>query len=89
MEPCPHHGYRSSADRLFTIFALNGFTLLHVPEGTLCNRVKMNIPYKPLKIGILIANDGFISVLKKVTMTLVTDIIGYGVACEKASHELG
>ena len=49
----------------------------------------MNIAYKLLKIGILIANNGFISVLKKVTMTSVTDIVRYGVSGEKASHELG
>jgi hypothetical protein len=58
----------------FTIFARTGFTLLNrVPYGKF-NRVKMKISHKLFKIHIPLANDGFITILKKRTVSAVTAV---------------
>jgi len=40
-----------------------------------------------LKVNIFIADNGFISILKHMPMSLMTDIIGYGISGKKPSHE--
>jgi hypothetical protein len=69
--------------------APNGFTLLNrVPSGKF-NRVKMNITNQLLKIGILLAKNGFISILKQVTITAVSAIKVHGISRQHTPHNSG
>lgn len=49
----------------------------------------MNIPNKFLQIGIFLANDGFISVLKKLPMSSMSFIIKDCITCKQSSHQSG
>lgn len=48
----------------------------------------MDIADQLLQIGIFLANDRLISVLKEMAMTAVPPVIGYAVACQQSPHEL-
>jgi hypothetical protein len=77
--------YPSSFDIFGAILALIWFTLLNrVPSGKF-NRVKVNITDQFLKAGIFFTNNRFISVLKKMTMTLMTVIMQE----DGVSHDMG
>ena len=66
--------------------ARTGFTLLNrVPCGKF-NRVKVNIPDKFLQIGIFLADNGFVTILKQLAVALVAAIKTDGIASKKPSH---
>ncbi len=46
----------------------------------------MDIAYQFFEIGILLANNGFIAILKKLAVPLVPTIEGDSVAGKKATH---
>lgn len=47
----------------------------------------MNVSDKYQEIGILLAEDGFISILKQVTVTIVSSVKRHGIAREEPSHD--
>jgi len=49
----------------------------------------MNITNQLLKIGVLLAKDGFISILKQVTITAVSAIKIYGISRQQTPHNSG
>lgn len=49
----------------------------------------MNIADQFLKIGIFLAHNGFVTILKEMPMSLVTAIKTDGVACKEPSHHCG
>jgi len=64
----------------------SGYTLLNrVPSGKF-NRVKMNVTDKFQEIGILLTENGFITVLKEMTVTIVSSVEGHGISSKDSSH---
>jgi hypothetical protein len=52
-------------------------------------RIEMDVADKFEKIGIFLANNGFVPILEKMTATLVPMVEIHGIACQKASHKDG
>jgi len=53
------------------------------------DRIQVDVSHQLEKIRVFVANDGPVSVLKKVAGTLVTQIEHHGVAGQQAPHDLG
>jgi len=49
----------------------------------------VDISNQLFQIGVFLANDRFVSVLKKLPMASVPPVIGYRIACEQSSHQIG
>jgi hypothetical protein len=49
----------------------------------------MDVADKFEEIGIFLADNGFVSILEKMTATLVPIVEIHGIACQKASHKDG
>jgi hypothetical protein len=47
---------------------------LEILHNACPNRIKVNVPYQLFKIGIFLANNGFVTVLKELPGTLMTAI---------------
>jgi len=53
------------------------------------DRVEVNIPDKFLQIGIFLADNGFVTILKQLALALVAAIKTDGVAGKEPSHHFG
>jgi len=49
----------------------------------------MNIPKQFPEIGVLFANNGFVTILKKMTVSRVAVVVGNRVSREESPHEFG
>ena len=49
----------------------------------------MDVAEQLHKIAVLLAHNGFVAILKQVTVTLVAPIVGLGIAGQKAPHQAG
>lgn len=49
----------------------------------------MNIPKQFLEIGVLFANNGFVTILEKMTVSRVPVVVGNRVSREESPHEVG
>jgi hypothetical protein len=52
-------------------------------------RIEMNIADQLTKIHLLIADDGMITILKQMSVSKMTKVVGHSVAGEESSHEFG
>jgi hypothetical protein len=58
-------------------------------NNTGTNWVQVNIPDKFFKVGIFLANNGFVTVLKQLSVTLVPEVKTHGIARKEPSHQRG
>jgi hypothetical protein len=49
----------------------------------------MDIAYQFGKIGVFLANDGFVPILKQMAMALMLELLAHGIACKDSPHEIG
>jgi len=49
----------------------------------------MDVAEQLHKITVLLTHNGFVTILKQVTVTLVAPIVGLGITGQKAAHQLG
>ena len=47
----------------------------------------MDVTYKLQEIGILVTHYGFVTILEKVAMAFVAQVVCYGIACQKPPHK--
>jgi hypothetical protein len=65
-----------------------GIELCHGWDTMSPYRIEVNIAEEFLEISIFFTDDGFIPVLEKMTMSLVSMIIVDGIPGQKSSHEV-
>ena len=51
--------------------------------------VEVNVAYQFQQIGVFLAQDGFIAILKQVAVAAVTAVVGYRITGQQATHHRG
>ena len=56
-------------------------------HNTGANRIEVDIADQLLQVGVFLADDGFVSILKQMAATFVTAIKAYRIARQEPSHD--
>lgn len=62
---------------------------IHVLNDSGPQRVQVDIPQQFQQIGIPVADDGFIAILKQVADPVVAQVKGNGITSQQAAHKMG